>query len=86
MLTEGRAANAAESQSRFLPVMFETFSAFGTVGLSMGMTGKLTAAGKIILSLLMFLGRLGPVTVALAVGVPRVRVRYRYAEENVMVS
>ncbi len=47
----------------FTEVLFETFSAFGTVGLSMGITSHLLPASKIILSFLMFLGRLGPITI-----------------------
>jgi trk system potassium uptake protein TrkH len=86
MSTEARTMDAAESQAKFLPVLFETFSAFGTVGLSMNFTPVLTNAGKLLVSLVMFIGRVGPVTVALAVGVPRLRHRYRYAEENVMVG
>jgi trk system potassium uptake protein TrkH len=86
MSTEARTMDPRESQARFLPVLFETFSAFGTVGLSMGITGKLTAAGKIVVAIVMFVGRVGPVTVALAMGVPKVTTRYRYAEENVMVG
>lgn len=46
----------------FLNVLFETVSAFGTVGLSMGATPFLYPASKLILSLLMFMGRLGPIT------------------------
>lgn len=86
MSTEARSMDPGESQARFLPVLFETLSAFGTVGLSMGITGKLTAAGKIVLSLVMFVGRVGPVTMALAMGMSKANVRYRYAEENVMVG
>ncbi len=47
----------------FLEMLFETFSAFGTVGLSMGITPFLMPVSKIILSLLMFLGRLGPISI-----------------------
>ena len=47
----------------FTEILFETISAFGTVGLSMGITPHLLGASKIILSLLMFLGRLGPITI-----------------------
>ncbi|MBU1144361.1 MAG: H(+)-transporting ATPase [Firmicutes bacterium] len=47
----------------FIKVLFETISAFGTVGLSMGITPFLMPASKVILSLLMFLGRLGPITI-----------------------
>lgn len=46
----------------FRCLLFETFSAFGTVGLSVGITSSLTTGGKIIICLLMFFGRLGPLT------------------------
>jgi len=46
--------------------MFEGASALGTVGLSRGITGSLTPAGKMIIIALMFLGRLGPVLVGMA--------------------
>jgi trk system potassium uptake protein len=48
----------------FMVIAFETFSAFGTVGLSMGITPALTNIGKIVVILLMFVGRIGPVAVA----------------------
>ncbi|QMT17290.1 Ktr system potassium transporter B [Planococcus maritimus] len=47
-------------------IVFEAFSAFGTVGLSMGLTGELSVLGKIIIMILMFVGRVGPVTLAFA--------------------
>ena len=47
----------------FIEVLFETFSAFGTVGLSMGITPHLMPASKVLLSMLMFVGRLGPITI-----------------------
>ncbi|WP_416229794.1 TrkH family potassium uptake protein [Salisediminibacterium halotolerans] len=47
-------------------IIFETFSAFGTVGLSMGLTDDLSTAGKYIVMILMFVGRVGPVTLAFA--------------------
>ncbi|ARJ38985.1 Ktr system potassium transporter B [Sporosarcina ureae] len=46
----------------FLPVLFETISAFGTVGLSMGVTDDFSSVGKVILCIVMFLGRIGPLT------------------------
>lgn len=70
----------------FLQLMFETVSAFATVGLSTGITPSLSAAGKLVLMMLMFVGRVGPLTVALAAGRSRRRWRFRYAEENVMVG
>lgn len=47
-------------------IIFEAFSAFGTVGLSMGLTGELSSAGKVVIMVLMFIGRVGPVTLAFA--------------------
>lgn len=49
----------------FMQILFETVSAFGTVGLSMGITGSFSIGSKLLLSLLMFLGRLGTVTLGL---------------------
>ncbi|MFK3935877.1 TrkH family potassium uptake protein [Alkalihalobacillus sp. NPDC078783] len=50
----------------FLELAFEAFSAFGTVGLSMGITADLSVAGKLVICLLMFIGRIGPITFAFA--------------------
>lgn len=70
----------------FVPVLFETVSAFGTVGLSLGETPRLTTAGKLITSVVMLMGRVGPLTVAVAIGTQHARATYRYAEENVMIG
>ncbi len=59
-------AGVSKEVTTFLPVLFETMSAFGTVGLSMGITGSLTGFGKIVLSLSMFAGRVGPMSLILA--------------------
>jgi len=50
----------------YLDMLFETISAFATVGLSRGLTPELSNIGRILLSLVMFVGRLGPLTVAFA--------------------
>lgn len=83
---ETRGRTAEESQQLFLPVLFETVSAFGTVGLSLGHTPELTDWGRLILSVLMFMGRVGPLTLALAIGRREQREHYHYAEENIMVG
>ncbi|WP_188377600.1 TrkH family potassium uptake protein [Halobacillus andaensis] len=57
--------NLTEDAS-FLTIMFESVSAFGTVGLSMGLTGELTTVGKVVLVLTMLVGKLGPLTFAFA--------------------
>ncbi|MEA3423813.1 MAG: potassium transporter TrkG, partial [Bacillota bacterium] len=56
----------SEGNKEFLDIFFETISAFGTVGLSTGITSDLSSLGKIIISLTMFSGRVGPVTVVIA--------------------
>ncbi|MBL7108224.1 MAG: potassium transporter Trk [Candidatus Cloacimonetes bacterium] len=70
----------------FKHIIFEAFSAFGTVGLSMGLTPNLTGIGKIAVILLMYLGRVGPLTIAFALGERRKKVRYRYTEEDIAIG
>lgn len=65
-LSAGIYALALVDRSPLPDQMFECASALGTVGLSRGITGSLTPAGKIIIILLMFLGRLGPVAFGMA--------------------
>ena len=59
----------------FIPVAFETVSAFSTTGFSTGITPDLSAGGKIMLIFAMFIGRLGPLTVVLALARHRGAVR-----------
>ena len=53
-----------EPEATFIQVLFEVVSGFGTVGLSTGITPNLHSASKVILILTMFIGRLGPLTIA----------------------
>jgi trk system potassium uptake protein TrkH len=69
----------------FMNSLFETVSAFGTVGLSLGLTAKLSTFGKIVVILTMLIGRVGPLSIALAVGGEK-PLRFKYAEERVMVG
>ncbi|MEG3627059.1 TrkH family potassium uptake protein [Streptomyces poriticola] len=70
----------------FEAVLFETVSAFGTVGLSTGITADFSDAGQLILVLLMFVGRLGPVTLVSALALrERVR-RYELPEERPVIG
>jgi trk system potassium uptake protein TrkH len=66
--------------------VFEVVSAFGTVGLSLGITSKLTAFGKLTLVLTMFAGRVGLLTLAFALARPAKRGELVYAEESVMTG
>lgn len=67
-------------------VMFEVFSAFGTVGLSLGMTAKLNTLGKIVIIFTMYIGRIGPLTLLYAFSRPKAFGRYEYIEESVMIG
>jgi trk system potassium uptake protein TrkH len=57
-----------ETEQSFLDLFFEAVSAFSTVGLSLGITPSLTVWGKFTLVAMMFIGRVGPLTIALAIG------------------
>lgn len=86
MATETHAAPPDESRRLFLPLIFETISALGTVGLSVGVTPTLTPVGKIVVALLMYIGRIGPLTLALAISNRRRQHQFQYAEESIMVG
>jgi len=75
------------ASGNFLDLSFEIFSALGTVGLSTGMTAGLSDLGKLWITLLMFCGRIGPLTLALAlVEARRRRAHYEYTEEVIDVG
>ena len=73
------------SRGKFLELFFEVFSAFGTVGLSTGVTGSLSIVGKLIITFVMFVGRIGPLVIAIAVS-RRGASRYYYANEPIMIG
>lgn len=70
----------------FADVLFEAVSAFGTVGLSRGITPDLSEPGKYVITLAMYAGRLGPLTIALGLALGERRAVYRYAEERVRIG
>ncbi|MGL4307342.1 TrkH family potassium uptake protein [Cetobacterium sp. SF1] len=71
---------------KFEDIVFEVVSAFGTVGLSLGITAKLSIFSKILIIITMFIGRLGPLTFALALGENKVRENVKYPKENILVG
>ena len=79
-------ALAHVEQKEFLSVLFETVSAFATVGLSTGITDELTVPSRLIITVLMFVGRLGPLTIAYAFARGSLPARYEYPEERVMIG
>jgi trk system potassium uptake protein TrkH len=80
-------AAIAGDRTDLVRLVFEAHSAFGTVGLSMGRTADLTPAGRVIITLLMFVGRVGPVSLAAAMAVRAGRrAAYRYSYDEVAVG
>ncbi|HEY0134136.1 MAG TPA: potassium transporter TrkG, partial [Nannocystis sp.] len=71
---------------KFIHLAFEAVSAFATVGLTAGVTASLSVAGKLIITATMFVGRVGPFTIALAVGRDVEAQRYRLAREDLPVG
>jgi len=65
---------------------FEIFSAFGTVGLSMGITPDLSSAGKIVVIVVMFIGRVGPLTMALSLLLQEKEPRIEYPKESISIG
>jgi trk system potassium uptake protein len=76
--------NITEKAS-FTKVLFEVISAFGTVGLSMGITGSLTIVGKIVIIFIMFVGKLGPLTLAFSMAKPE-QAKIRYPSEDILTG
>jgi len=83
MIEKGTAAGAD-----FLNLLYEAVSASGTVGLSTGLTGQLHPLSKCVIMLLMFIGRVGPVTmgVAFAHRYTHTEELIRYPEDRIMVG
>lgn len=82
----GTFALLAMTSFRLDDVLFETISAFGTVGLSTGITAKIPVAGQFVLMALMFIGRLGPITMASALAIRERPRRYELPEERPVVG
>jgi trk system potassium uptake protein TrkH len=85
MVSELGGISHTRTQGRFLELFFETISAFGTVGLSTGITDTLTPFGRLTIAALMFIGRLGPMVIGLAVSRELIS-RIQFAEENIMIG
>jgi len=75
-----------ESLFSLREIMFEVVSAFGTVGLSTGLTADLSEIGRLVIIALMFIGRLGPVTLAVAISKQNPKTSYSLPEEKVMIG
>ncbi len=75
-----------QSRHLFVEYLFESISAFGTVGLSMNLTPKLNDIQKVAITILMFAGRVGPLTLAFSLSRRALKKTLTYAEEGIMVG
>lgn len=72
-------------KGNFLPIIFEIVSAFGTVGLSLGITSELSSVGKVLIMILMFIGRIGPLSILYALSQPKPVADYAYPKEDLVL-
>jgi trk system potassium uptake protein TrkH len=80
-----RLRNAVFQTQAFEDVVFEAASALGTVGLSRGITGDLSAISKVIIIGLMFIGRVGPLSFGIALFYQRSAARVVQAKEDLAI-
>ncbi len=86
LLFAGETRQPLQGRHLFIEYLFDTISAFATAGLSMGVTPHLNNTQKIILSLMMFTGRVGPLTLAFSMSRKPKTAIMQYAEENIMIG
>ncbi|MDB1941335.1 TrkH family potassium uptake protein [Clostridium tertium] len=70
----------------FIDLLYETTSAFGTVGITLGLTPNLSSIGKVLIMLMMYFGRVGPLTVMLALTRKRKKSGYKYPEGKILIG
>jgi len=88
LFTATLALSVTEGSNGFsmMNILFEAGSALGTVGLTTGITGSLTTAGKLIIITTMLIGRLGPLTLLAALTFNLKPARYSYPDESIIVG
>ncbi|SIR86431.1 Trk-type K+ transport system, membrane component [Peribacillus simplex] len=75
-----------ESAFSLMEILFEVSSAFGTVGLSLGITPELSTAGKVVIMILMFIGKIGMFTFLFSMGGNPVKHAYHYPKERIIIG
>ena len=86
VLTVTESHLVTSGSTAFFDLAFEHVSAMGTVGLSTGITPLLSSWGKVVLAVAMFVGRVGTLTVAFAVGGRTSHSHFKYPEGHTMVG
>ncbi len=85
-VTEGANVPHQMVRGKFIELFFEASSAFATVGLSTGLTPKLSAPGKLVIMMLMFVGRLGPIVFLTMMQTWQTREHFRRAERSMLIG
>lgn len=75
-----------ETGASMIEVLFEITSAFGTCGMSLGITDDLTAFGKMVIMILMFVGRVGLISFLYSIGGPSGKKRYHFPKERIIIG
>jgi trk system potassium uptake protein TrkH len=85
-MTEGGDVPHPQIRGQYLDLLFEVTSAFGTVGLSTGITPQLSTTGKCIITLVMFIGRLGPILFLSVLQSLQEKKRFSWPEESMLIG
>lgn len=75
-----------EPQASLLALTFECISALSTVGSSLNLTPTLCDASKLLVSLLMFIGRVGLITLMLGIIKQKKKIKYHYPKDNIIIN
>ena len=75
-----------EAGASFTAILYETVSAFGTAGLTIGLTPNLSIIGKVLIMMMMYIGRVGPLTVVLSLTKEKVRSGIKYPEGKILIG
>lgn len=86
LIVVGTLTIMVSDQLEFLPALFEITSAFGTTGLSLDVTPNLSDFGKTLVAVVMFLGRVGPITFVIAMTARQRPSKYSYPQEDIAIG
>ncbi|NLK95409.1 MAG: Trk family potassium uptake protein [Clostridiales bacterium] len=86
VLTVAMILSITEPDEKFIDLLYEATSAFGTVGITTGVTQRLSTVGKIIIMITMYLGRVGPLTVAFAIIRSRKKTGIKYPKGKILIG
>ena len=86
LVAVGTFALMVSDKLSLLPALFEVTSAFGTAGLSLGVTPELSTFGKVLVAVVMFLGRVGPITILVALAARQRPPLYKLPEEGIAIG